>query len=104
MATRRKSASETATPAPAPEPLPSDEAPLLSEGTRQPPSPAVQPWPDFVQGAGDAEVRDRYSSEVVAIASEHPELLARYNVLVLLQPEDSISSKPVAIVFEKGAA
>jgi len=45
-----------------------------------------------VQGAGDAEVRDRYSSEVVAIASEHPELLARYNVLVLLQPEDSISA------------
>jgi len=72
--------------------LPPDEAPVVPEETKRPTSAVVQPWPEFLQGAGDAEVRERYSSEVAAIAGEHRDLLERYSVLLLLQPEDSISA------------
>lgn len=50
------------------------------------------PWHIFVQKASDNEIRDRFISELDSISNKHPSIVASYNILLLFEPLDDITS------------
>jgi hypothetical protein len=53
---------------------------------------ATQPWPQFLQHANISQIRTRYTSELQAMANSHAGPLASYSILLIMLPEDSITS------------
>lgn len=70
-------------------PLPGATAP---EEGHEDSAVATEDWPQFIQHANHAQIRARYSSELQLITSNHAKLLTDYCTLLILLPEDDITS------------
>lgn len=79
-----------------------DDSPLAQPVAESPSAPessvkeekasSAEEWPQFAKTASIAELRTRYIAELQGVAAEHAVLLATYNVLLLLLPEDNIGA------------
>ena len=77
-----------------------DETPA-NEGTLE--SPPDQPkklsWPAFIRKSQDAEVRDRFCSELSDVLKSHAQVVEKYCCLALLAPQDSIDNFEADRIF-----
>src|SRR5690349_24607679 len=91
MARRRKSVTEEVSNTAENEPVtpPTEPSSAPNEEPNRPPMPS---WPEFLRKATDAEARVRYASDLNTLCSNLSSVANRYKVLLLLQPEDSISA------------
>ena len=89
MEQRRKGRPVTDVSAPEVEPTRGEET-APPEELNEPRGPVLPDWSVFLQTATDSDVRVRFQSELALLASEDSVVESRYQVLVLLQPEDNI--------------
>lgn len=59
--------------------------------------PTTRPWPAFIHGAKDKEIKERFGKELAATIKGHA--LEKYCTLVLLEPDDSIDSFELDHIF-----
>lgn len=52
----------------------------------------VAPWPDFIEGSPNDDIKARFSYEIKKILSTHSDLQEKYCCLALLEPSDNIDS------------
>ncbi|GEM_PF-1400273 len=61
---------------------------------------ATQPWSQFVETAGEKEIKARYEAELRSLLSENVESLPGYQILLLLCPHTSLDAYDLNVVYD----